>query len=220
MFGTKSSKTFIKIHSDGTIRQRCSENDPDAVRRDYELPTGGKGTVFEKVYSYVEGYIAGIEYQEGQFGTQIMVDIHGTNGDACTLTIGSESRFAEPFLEKLPNIDPKEIVRIQPFSYEKDGKNRCGVTVTQDDERIESAFKTYNAETKQFSYLLGYPAPEAAEKMNKDKWKLYFQQTRIWLRDYLEENVLKNFNHVMETATTGESAPADDDTINLDSIPF
>lgn len=214
MFGTQSSRTYIKIGADGTIRQKVTADTEGAVRRDYELPDGTKGTAWELVYSWVEGYIANAYFTEGKYGTQLMLDIQGTDGNEATLSIGLNSRFAEPIMQALPNVDPEQIVKIQPYDYEKDGKRRTGVSIYQDGERIASYFQKWDDKAKKFEYLNGYPEPK--DISGKDEWKLYFTQTRIWLRKFLESNTLAKF----DKAPAAVASEPEDEPLDLNSIPF
>lgn len=179
----QTRRTFLNIlGSDGSIRQSVAENTPGAVRRDYELKDGTKGTKFEKVYARLWGPLQSIEIFEGDFGKNLLVTI-----DGYTLSMSVQQPFAEDFMKKLPNIDPAKEIELKPYSFEDEkGKLRRGVTITQDGVKIQNHY--YDPEKKEVAN--GYPEVGDSTGFDSDDWKMYFMKARKFLLAETEKHPL------------------------------
>jgi len=183
----ENNTTWASIIADGSIRVRSEESNPNAVRRDYELKDGTKGTKWELVYTNLRGHINDISFRDGDYGTQLMILI-----DDITLAVSMNSKYADDILKKLPNVDFSKDVNFVPFAFDDDnGKEKKGVTIYQDLGDVKPSKLTnffYDPETNGSKH--GYPEfPENSKKMKKDDWKIYFITVRKFLQEYTEANV-------------------------------
>lgn len=172
------------LSSDGKIRVQCKEGDEGAVRREYETSDGEKGVKFEQVYDNLDGKITGIEFKDGEFGKQIIVEIAGVS-----LAMSTASNFGEDFMKKLPMINLEQEVALFPYSFNsKDtGKNVKGITVYQADNKLPNFFWDYEENTS----CNGYPVPEGdTKKYDSDDWKMYYMTARKFLIKYTEDNII------------------------------
>lgn len=186
---------FANVISDGSIRVKVDEGTPGAVRRDYELADGTKGTKFELKYSEIVGKIVNVEFYEGDYGKNIITTIDDGK-DKIALSLSTAGNFGEDFMKKLPNIDFGKEVRIVPYSFTDDKKKiRKGITVYQEGNKITSFFSGKDNEP-----LHDFPQPEKTEGMDSDDWKIYFMQARKFLIKYLEENIIPDFVAVRQLA--------------------
>lgn len=178
------------LSSDGTIRVRSAEINPEAVRRDYELKDGTKGFKYELVYNNLRGHINDLGFKPGEYGNQLLITI-----DDVTLAISTESKFADDILKKLPNVDFSKDVNFVPYVFPDDkGKEKKGVSIYQDLGDVKAAKLTnffYDSTVKKAKE--GYPefpSEEDRKKMDKDDWKIYFIKCRKFLQKYIEENII------------------------------
>ncbi|MCP5375220.1 MAG: hypothetical protein H6743_03900 [Rickettsiaceae bacterium] len=180
--------TYATIISDGSIRVKTSESDPDAVKREYELSDGTTGVKYELKYDNLRGMIKDIDFREGDFGQQMFVTI-----DDITLAVGTDNSFGRDLMSKLPGVDLTKEVNLVPYAFENDKrKTQKGITVYQTDEennpqKIANFF--LNEETKKTD-LHDYPQVEKEyNEMDKDDWKLYFITVKKFLVKYIESNI-------------------------------
>jgi hypothetical protein len=181
----REPKTYANIISDGTIRVQVSESDPKAVRRDYELKDGTKGTKFERVYHELSGIIEAIQFYEGDYGKTIHLVVKDGE-EEIILSVGMQTNYADDLMKKLPNINFTKEVTLKPYSFTDDKKKlRKGISIIQDGEKIKSFFN--DAENKP---LHGIPVPEKKnEEMDSDDWKMHFIKVKKFLQNFIEENV-------------------------------
>lgn len=177
-------RTYASIlSSDGKIRVQCNEGDEGSVKREYETSDGKTGVKFEQVYDKLTGKIKSIEFKEGEYGKQIIVDIDGT-----ALAMGTSNNFGEDFMKKLPNIVLEDLVELSPFAFTNDkGKSVKGISIRQGDEKVPNFFWDIEASKS----CNGYPVPEGdTRKFDADDWKMYFMVARKFLIKYIEDNIL------------------------------
>ena len=202
----RDSRTYASIISDGSIRVKTQETNPQAEKREYTLKDGTTGTKYELVFDSLSGIITGIQFFEGQFGKQLNVSFKDGD-DEITLSMNLASNFAEDFLKKLPNIRLDEQVTVAPYSFEDDKKKlRKGVTVYQGGDKLGNYFN--DPKTKENTH--GFPNPEKDYKeMDSDDWKAYFIKTRKFLQAFTEENILPAFQN-FEAPSQGEDVSVED----------
>lgn len=208
----KDFKTYANIISDGSIRIKCDENDEKAVKRDWELKDGTKGTKFERVYKGISGMIIDISFHDADFGKMLHVTFESDEDGKpdTTLTLNTNSNFAQDLMKKLPNVDLNKKVSLSPYSFEDDkGKIRKGIVVWQGEdgkkEKIQSFF--YDPETQKATN--GIPVPQGdTKKFDSDDWKMYFTVVKKFLVSYIEEKIIYNFSIPQEKTTP--VATADD----------
>lgn len=186
----KERKIFANILGDGSIRVQTNENDPDAVKREYENPkTKEKGIKYELVYDSLSGFIRGVAFVPTDYGTQLQLTI-GDDEEEIVLSMNTQSSYADDVMKKLPKIDFKIPVELTPYSFEDDkGKVRKGITVEQLQTKITSFF--FDGK-KGINGIPELPAKKEYEKWDSDDWKTYFISVRKFLQKYIEENIIPN----------------------------
>ena len=217
---TRESKTYATIIS-GTIRVKAEESDPTAVRRDYELRDGTKGTKFEKIYHELSGMIKKVEFFDGDFGRTLNITF--SDDGEIILVMGIEQNYAEDVMKKLPNIDFSKEVTFKPYSFEdkQTKKRRRGVSINQGGEKITNFFSDGQ------QAINGFPEVEAGKQYDKDDWKMYFLQTRKFLQNYTTEHVIPKLEgmdyqpiDIGGGATIQGKEVEIDDEIKVENIPF
>lgn len=181
-----SDKLFITVLADGKFHQTVAEGTEGAVVRTYEDKEGVEKQKTELIHDSVSGIITGIAFEDGEYGTSL----HITLDNEGIISMGTASSFGEDFMKKLPNIDLKKEVKLAPYAFEAEGKNRKGVTVYQDNEKIESYY--FDKEAKKA--INGMPEPEGdTSKFKSDDWKLHFLVVRKFLVAETSKIALANF---------------------------
>ncbi len=195
-----------------TFRKTVDENTPGAVRRDWVSKDGKeRGTKYEKHYGKLSGKITGISFYTGKYGKNLLVEI--TDGDeVVTLSIKSNSEYANSLMTKIPNIDLSKDVELIPYAFMDEKKNKAqkGITVIQDGNKIQTFF--YDFATKKNAH--GYPEYEyKLDKSGKQKsvsnaeWLLFFAQRNLWLTEYIEENHASSPTVSSPQEDTAEATP-------------
>lgn len=183
------NRKYITILADGKLHMTVPEGTEGATMRHYELKDGTKGSKLELVFTEVSGIITNINLKDGNYGQMLEATItDAANGeDPVVLSVGVNSNFAEDLMKKLPNISLTLPVRLVPFSFTDDkGKARKGITVYQDQVKVES----YYHESGTFNPLNGYPSPQKDQKlMKKPDWKKFYGVAN----DFLVEETRKRF---------------------------
>lgn len=106
-------------------------------------------------------------------------------------------------MKKLPNVNFDEEVRIRPYSYIPNGKEKptTGVELMQRDavtgqftRKVESFFDSYDEKAKKFLTRNGFPTPEGdTSSYGSDDWKIYFLTVKRFLVNYTKENITARF---------------------------
>lgn len=190
---TKQDNSYLSILADGTLRMSVPEFTEGSVRRDYETSDGKTGTKHELVFTEVSGLITGISFHEGEYGKSINLTIEDGEDKPVVLQVQTGSNFGEDLMKKLPAVDLSQPVRLAPYSFtDKDtGKSKKGVTVYQNDTKINNFFQEGTG--KESKMLHGYPevpAGHGKKPVSKDEWKAYFMQCRIFMTNYIEEHLV------------------------------
>ena len=185
---TQEEAIFASVLADGKIHVASAEGVEGAVKREYETSDGAKGSKWEKVYTQLSGIISEFKFVEGNYGQQIFVTVKDGDSKPVTLTLSTNSNFGEDFMKKIFNVDMSKPVSLSPYSFEDDkGKNRKGITIIQDGNKIKNYF--YDETNKK--NINGYPNPtEGRNKQpkNADQWKMYFMEARLFLIDKVIEH--------------------------------
>jgi hypothetical protein len=185
----RESQNYIKVlGSDGTLRLEVPEGTEGAERRDYETSDGKTGTKHELVYSSLKGRITNVEFHDGGFGTNVLVTVDD-EGTEYKLSLSASTPFGEDFMKKVMNVKLDEYVVISPYSFtDEKGKSRRGLSITQGDTKIADYFKEKDGDS--WKHLHGFPEPKGdMKKYSSDKWKMYFTECRVFLIDFLKENL-------------------------------
>lgn len=172
-------KKFITILADGKFHQTVAEGTEGAVVRKYEDKDGVEQSKTELVFDAVSGMITKFGFKDGEFGQNLELEIDGEG----IISASTASNFGEDLMKKLPAIDLTKPVKLVPYAFEDAGKSKKGVTVYQDENKIDSFY--YNKETKET--INGMPVPEGDTKNFKsDDWKMHFMVVRKFLVKQIE----------------------------------
>ena len=214
----QSSAIFLNVLADGTLRRQVDKNTEGAVQRDYETTDGAQGTKYELVYKAIKGTVEDISFYDSDYGEKINITIASTGssleqGEA-VLQLGVGTPFGEDFLKKLPNINFAEEVIVRPYSFtDENDKDRRGVVITQQNEKIQNYF--FDPENKK--PINGYPEPEGeVASYTKDDWKIYFLKARKFLVQYAKEKVALPKKRAQES----KKAEYPEESISPSDIPF
>ena len=220
---------------DGTFRVQVSQDHPDAVRRDWKSTDGkSSGTKYERIINALFGFIREVSFQEGEYGTQILVKLdENEDGETPIVALGTGTREGEDFLKKLPNIDLSKEVRLRPFSFTGEANDEVrGMEIMQQDEDGNFKVKITNFFIEQmkqadgsFKRVMknGYPEPEGDTDMySKDDWKIYFLSARKFIIAYAKENVLPKFGAQRPPQSLEEQMERQEikDETDYSQIPF
>jgi len=188
-------RKFISILADGKMHMTVPEGTPGAVVRTYETSDGKTGQKTEMTYTELIGFIKGVSFMDGEYGTNFQVTVQDDDGsEPICLSLGTASNFGEDFMKKILAVDMEKKVKIVPFSFddEKTGKKKKGVTIYQKNAegksiRVPNFF--YDAEVK--VNINGYPEPKmpkGKKTLSKDEWKAYFMTARLFLIEKITEH--------------------------------
>lgn len=182
---------FNVLASDGTFRKVVDQSTEGAVRRDYETSDGKKGTKWELKADSIEGVISRLGIYEGEYGKNILIALGDEDGEVI-ISLSSSSNFGEDFMKKLPAIDMTKPVKLSPYSFEDDkGKTRRGISIMQNEKKIESAYSEKNEKTGKWKVTNGMPETDGdTAKFDTDDWKAHFIKVRKFLLGKLEEHEL------------------------------
>lgn len=181
------------LGSDGSFRVASEEGAEGAIRRDYETSDGKKGTKWELIFTELSGLISDISIQDGNYGRTINVSV-GDGDDKFILATNSDNNFGTDLMKKLPNIDLTKEVVFTPYSFDgDDGKKKKGLSIKQDDQKIQSFFW----DPKKEKISNGLPEVDEAKKPDVSKktawkkfWASYFGEVEEFLVEYTEGNVI------------------------------
>jgi hypothetical protein len=209
MLGNYQPYTYLGIKY-GKIVQRVPEGTPGAVQR---ITKAGK-PVCEAQYTFVKGKlleISAFEHEEyGQQWTFILQD----GSEVYHLQLGEKenTRALTGLLYALPGCDFAKPVAIYPYDFTgKDGKNRAGVTLKQDDKKVEWFFTREDPK--------GLPALKQVSINGKETWD--DSERMQFLRRYVEQHItpqLPSFAPQPEPPEIPELPDMPDG--NPDDLPF
>jgi hypothetical protein len=218
----EKNKKYFKP-KDGQLQLPAREGEEGAVEVDIKDREGKViGTKWVKLYKFLVGTIEGISFYDGQTNDgrkfrslNVYLNRDEDTGDEPVLSMSAESREAQDFMSRLPNIDLSKEVRLMPYSFEDTG-NR-GISIMQKDESGDLTVKIENYFTRKEGdkWITEHGYPEATEE-DKSDWAFYFKKVGKFLQKNTEELAAKNF------AEKPASKPFvdPDETINPADIPF
>lgn len=183
---THEDAVYASVLADGRVHVEVPEGTEGAILRTYETSDKKTGQKWEHTYDQLRGKIKKIAFRDGDYGTQIMVTVGDDSGEKpVVLCLATNSNYGEDFMKKLLAIDIEQEVVLKPYSFTPDNSTKIkkGITVTQNDKKVENYF--YDPEAKK--NLHGFPKAPAKKKISKDEWKVYFTQVRIFLVEKISE---------------------------------
>jgi hypothetical protein len=213
---TKRDKiTYLKI-ADGKLRRKTTQEDPEAEERYLEKT---EKTVYERVYTKVEGYLRDIKMQtHPEYGTSYNFILVDADGEKYSVNMNEDSRYFQSFVEHMPNIDFSQPIEIKPFSFVNDGgQQNIGVAIRQGGQKIENYYKTYDEDAKKSIPQNGLEQFNFKKvKGDKDEQKILrikfmkflkaeFKREVLRLKEYLEENQITVDSVPEETGKTGNA---------------
>lgn len=191
---------FASVLADGLIHVGVPKGTEGAIEREYETSDGKKGSKTELVYTELTGLIQKVDFHEGDYGINLQIVVGDEDDEKpVTLSLSTESNFAEDMMKKLPNINLKKPVTLTPYSFENDkGKKQRGISVTQKNKKGEpEKIQSFYFDPDKKVVLNGYPAVPKPEKggkpLSKTTWRKYFAAAR----DFLIEDITERF-HIEE----------------------
>ncbi len=210
--GKSENRIYLQI-SYGKLRQKSTSDNPEAVER--ENRQGDK--VWELVFNFIEGQITNIYYKESdEYGNSFDVTID--DGEKkYGVSFKEDSRYCQGFLSRLPNADLSKWVKIAPYDFipSDSDKNRQGITLWQNDEKLQNYFVA-KVDNK---FIYSHEFPESNGKLSKDDFKIYLINVKGFLRDYTTDNIIpkiqKNFMGQVD-----EKSVLDTPVENNDDLPF
>ena len=122
---------YLSIQS-GKIAQRITEPSSTSSSRTLE---SGK-VIHEELYDTLEGKITGIQFKDGEYGTQLIISLVNEE-DVAHLQMPLSSSPASGFLKALPNVNPDDLVRFKPKMEEKDGKRKTSLFLSQNGKGVK-----------------------------------------------------------------------------------
>ena len=193
----------------GKLSQKVSEDTDGAIKREYDVD-GNKGVKWELRYKNLSGFITWIEFKQSDYGEMCIVTIE-QNWEVDKLTINTDSRYFADLGRKISNIDLSKTVFINPYDFEKNGKQIRWLDIKQDWEKITDAY--YDWETKKTKK--GFPAvnDEDKKKYDKDDWKMFFIQIKKYLKAEMEKIEFP-------TVDTGVKIEEKEDELSVEDLPF
>lgn len=204
------SLPFFRPVSDGKIVRKISKEEyerrainPKANVRAREWSTPKEsGIAYEEFYGAVSGRIVAIKIRDHeQYGRSIAITLRQQSGAEAVFTVGTSSQYGMSLMERLPNVDLEKEVRISAFAKTTGETTRYSISLKQGENRVESFFKKYDTETKEWTLSHGYPEvdPKEQKKYGDMFWsQRYFPECSVFLVEYIEEHVAPKVNDVVE----------------------
>jgi hypothetical protein len=195
------TRKYITILADGKFHQTVEDGTPGSVVREYEDKERNMKQKIELVHDSVTGKITKVSFEDGEYGKSLQIELDNEG----IISAGTTSNFGVDLMKKLPAIDLSKEVKLAPYSFNDDkDKNRKGVTVYQDGEKVESFY--WDSENKKS--INGLPEPEGDTKgFDADDWKMHFMVVRKFLVKEIDALALKHFfepTSEVEAQTTDE----------------
>ena len=203
----------------GLFAIKSDQSDPEARPRTYkDTKTEQDVTVYEKQFQDISGKLVGIEVDtEGDYGTQVKLTIR--DGEDYILSVPVGKSWGQKICEAIPNINLEEDVLFEAYGdyvSRKTGKDvKAGVALTQNKERVESKFKSYDTETKVFTYSEGFPEVDNDKKpepSQKTKWTKFWGDYFFTVGEFLETYITANNLLEVAVAPVEEEVVEDVDT--------
>jgi hypothetical protein len=223
---TNESKVYYRPSSDGKITRKITKEeyerrialDPkDNVRaRAWKTPKE-EGIAYEEFYSRLRGRIVAISIREHEtYGRSIAVTLRSEDGEEGVFSVGTNAQYGMNFMERLPNVDFEREVTIIPWVKEVGERKRYSILLNQGEDRVESKFKSYDADTKTWTQYEGYPEVNEKEKTKfGDKyWSRYYGECEVFLCEYVENKVAPLVNSTVEVVEEKKGG-IDPSTINF-----
>lgn len=220
----RDNKDYFRPVTDGKIVRKITEEDykhrialnpQDNVRAREWKTARDEGVAYEETYDAMRGKIVGIAIRDHeQYGRSIAVTLRQENGAEGIFTTGTSGQYGMTLMERLPNVDLDKEVRISAYAKQVGDNKRYTTFLDQGDTKVESFFKKWNDEKKQFILENGYPEVDEKEKKKYgDKFwsQRYFPECSVFLVEYIEENIIPKIDVSEVVNDDVEVVPEGDD---------
>lgn len=208
---SRGSQNYVTIlGSEGNFRLEVPEGTEGCVAREYEDKDKNKKIKYEMVFDAIDGDIVDMELYEGNYGTNLLITLQHEDGKD-VISFNTNTNYGEDILKKLPNVDVTKPIYFSPYKFIGDnGKDLRGVTVKQkdcgwNDDKVPNFF--YDPDKKKpVNGAEKVKFPKATKKggISKDKWRAYFNEMRIFMIDYADENIVSKFEKEEKPEAEGE----------------
>lgn len=222
-----ADKTYININA-GALTQKAEEGENGAKLRSYEFKDGEgkivKGEKWEKRFASITGTITDMSFYDGNFGMSLNIVLD----NEFSLQISKQSRYFASIIERLASADLSKPVTIRPYDFESEGRRNVGVSVKQDEEKLQSHF--YDSEKKKSINGIPQVTKKDRDSYDGDDWKVFFIKRDKFLMEYVKTEMIPNIVKVEEHEvqdTPKEAEPvrpklddefSDDDALSLADI--
>lgn len=138
----RRSSNFVEYYQirDGQFYKKYNEPTIGAIERTNK---NGK-KVWEEFFDFdLSGVIKRIKLSANEWAGQILENVEIVIQDideTYSIQLDLNSRYAQSFFARLPNIDLDKRVILSPAKYQKDGKDIIGLFVKQDGESVKSFY--------------------------------------------------------------------------------
>lgn len=198
-FRPVSDGKIVRKISKDEYEQRKAENPHDNVRAREWATAKDSGTAYEEAFDSLSGRIVQIQFRDHeQFGRSIALTLRQDDGAEGIYTVNADNQYGMSLMERLPSVDFDQPVKISAYAKQVGDKKRYTTFVTQgDDKRVDSFFKNYDVETKEWTIKEGYPeVDEKDKKKYGDKYwsQRYFPECSVFLVEYIEKNIMPKVN--------------------------
>jgi hypothetical protein len=215
----KEKVSYLKI-TDGKIRQRTTQDDPQAEERHDDI---NNKFLYERVYSSCTGYIKRISVQTHEdFGEQFILSLYDPDTEETfALSMGGGSRYFQSLCMHLPNIDFAKPVTVKPYSFKSDKSNNTGITFYQGGVKVQNYYKSWDEDTKTSTAMNGMEKFDFSKvKGDKDDMRILQIKVAKFLKAELKKQVirLEEFCEAnpVETYSIGSEIDDDGDDVELE----
>lgn len=215
----RDTNDYFRPVSDGKIvrkiskeeyERRIATNPEDNVRAREWKTAKDEGIAYEETYDAMTGKIVKLDIRDHeQYGRSIAVTLRQASGAEGIFTVGTSNQYGMSLMERLPSVNFDEDVRISAYAKQVGENKRYSIYMTQGENRVESFFKSYNTDTKEWTLSNGYPEVDEKEKKKYgDKFwsQRYFPECSVFLVEYIEEKLFP----IVNVATVADVATVED----------
>jgi len=192
--------------------QKVNEGTEWSVKREYEVD-GNKGSKWELQYKNLSGFITWLDFKESPYGEMFVVTIE-LDWEMDKLTVNSDSRYFSDLGRKLPNIDLKKPITLNPYDFESNGKQIRWLDIRQDWVKIWDNY--FDFETKTAKNWMPEVNKDDLKEEWKDYWKWYFLNVNKFLKKEIKKVEIPN----VVTDTREVEKNIDWEEIDPSDIPF
>lgn len=216
--GNRERKTYLKL-SKGKFRKTVDQNTPGAVK---VAVTDDDGNIrkynYELQWDWFTGKVMAAKIianaASDKYPDNFCLFMDDETGEHYIIQVSTESGLYTKLLNKLSNpaLDFNKPITLQAYFFESE--NKSAIVVSQNEVKIEPFF---TREAPNGMPELPEGVIDASGKIvNKDKWKMYLINVKVFLSDYFFKNIkIDPFSgitpeHNEETNTDGAVPPESD----------